>query len=251
MNRRLVHPVSVGLVIVLMPLINGMLSMRGTDLRDPYDHFELALSNYLPLLFPLLASLLYAPRVALETAQNFASPAQARLGRRRYVLGHVTQAAAWGFAVFATSILATWIYTMYIAPHAGTLYVPQGDSLDPSSRTTFGQLMHVSPVVYVVFYAAWVGLHGALYSVAAVICVYLIGQRVVALATPMVVVFVADFALAVLGLERFTLTGAPFPGSMDQGPMWAPLITTCLIICVIASATRRSLRTDIIPAGFA
>lgn len=101
--------------IALLPTVAGMWAAGGTDLSDPFDHFDLALSNYLPLLFPLLLGLLYAPHVTQETAHNFASPAQARLGRRRYVLGHARAAALWGFAAMGASIALAWIYTMYLA----------------------------------------------------------------------------------------------------------------------------------------
>ena len=231
------------LVTLLCPVVYGIFLAPEYALVDPFDHFELAMSNLLPLLFPLLPALVYGPIFAAELSSGYWMPAQARQGRRAYVRQHVVRAAALTGLLYVVVILVWGVVTMLITPALGLIdYQPQPIYPDPQERSTWTQLMAFGEPTFFVSYGLWVGLHAALYGALSVLLLIHISNRILALAAPAVGVFLINFILGNLNLGSWGPLPAVFTGNLTQGPLWIPVLNTlpliglCVWLYVVARA---------------
>lgn len=234
----------VGIIILATPVLYGIVLADTYALVDPFDHFDLAISNLLPLLFPLLATFLYGLSFSAELVSSYWMPAHTRLGRVQYVTRHVFRAAFIGAAVFFTVIAIWGVYTMMIAPALELIvYYPRNGTLPPAERSTWTQLMTYGPLVYFAGYGAWVALHGAIYGALAVTVLINVPNRVLALLLPFVAAFVIDFVLANLGLGSWGAIPTVFASNLTQGPLWVPILCTLPIVAIAAWLYARAIST--------
>ncbi|MDO5500802.1 MAG: hypothetical protein Q4F67_14095 [Propionibacteriaceae bacterium] len=225
-------PAALAAVVALScPAIYGVYLAPEYALADPFDHFDLAMSNLLPLLFPLLPTLIYGPIFAAELSGGYWMPAQAREGRRAYVRRHVSRAATTAGLLYVTVVLAWGAFTMRIAPALNLInYQTQTAFPVPRDRFTWSQLVAFGEPAFFVGYGLWVGLHAALYGALSVLLLIHISNHFLALAAPALAVFLINFVLGNLDLGNWGLLPAVFTGNLMQGPLWIPLINTLPLI---------------------
>lgn len=233
----------IAMVIVAIPTAFGYLTRSSNTLVDELDLFSLMLSNLLPLTFPLLVVALYLPRVSDEFSNNFVNVARVRSSIGSYMTAKVATGAIFAFSTFALAVMLAGLFAFGVDPALGlTHFRPEAMGLDQEAlvdesltRYTFSQLLSLSPLVYCVVYALWVGLNAASYSVLGLLALMFAENRFVALAAPFLVYQLVNFALAVLGFEEFGVSTSIFPFSINQQPLWHPLVPFVVIFAATAA----------------
>jgi hypothetical protein len=228
--------------IIATPAIFGYMTRASYTLVDELDLFSLMLSNLLPLTFPLLVVALYLPRVSDEFSNNFVNVARVRSSVSSYLGVKVATGALVAFVTFSLAVLLAGLLAFWIDPALGlTKFRPEAMGMNQEAlmvesltRYTFSQLLASSPLVYCLVYAAWVGLNAAIYIVLGLLALALIENRFVALAAPFLVYQLANFTLAVLGFEEFGISTSIFPFSINQQPMWHPVVPLAATVAVAA-----------------
>ncbi|MFV0429818.1 MAG: hypothetical protein ACK5KO_10400 [Arachnia sp.] len=252
MIRRYLPTMGVGLALIVSPWVYAGLLVDSYTLADKYDHLELALSNLVPLLFVLLATLLYGLDLMQELTAGAWLPIQVRSGGPwAYLRGHLRRAALIGCGVMALLVVTIAIGTLWLTPVLELIaYGPATASPSSDERFTFSQFFAWGDIAFVGIYAVWVGIHGALYGMLGVLSLINIGNRLLALALPAISQFLIEFLLASLRLERFGFGAAVFSTNMEQGPLWMPLIPTIALCAGIAWLAWFTLRPARSPAGY-
>ena len=251
MIRRYLPSMAVVLLLFASPALFGWWLVEDYALVDRYDHFTLALSSLVPLAFPLLATLLYGLYFSQELSAGAWLPLQLRRGRRGYLLRHLGRAAALGFVVGAVMIAIVGVLTLWATPKFGWVtYFPDPGARVPVERFTFAQLLPLGDAAFLSSYAAWVGVHAALYGMLGVLALVNVSNRLLALALPAVGQFLIDFLLAVLGLARWGMIAAVFPFNLRQIPLHVPLISTLAFLLIVAALAAWTLSARRSPAGY-
>lgn len=201
-------------LVVLVAPVSGMLSLGGAA----YDHwvsYFTTMFDWVGLAYPLVVALLTQPRLLDEWANSYASYTRTRLRPARYFWMKALTSAVIAAVVFLAMTLtcfavarATYTDHGYGVPLAGAI----------ESRYPLSQLWAVSPALYVIGFSAWVALVTAAVAIWCTLLTAVIANRFVALAAPPVLWFLANFGMAVLGLEELSLP--PFRFQITQQPIW-------------------------------
>lgn len=226
------------MVVVVLPSGYGLAIRDEYALVDPVDLFTLMLSDVVPLTFPLWVVFLYQPRLLDEWANSFGRGVRTRMPMGWYVASRAAVAAVWAAGVFAAMVVLTWVVA-HVTFGEG---FAQAQPMPVAERFTFSQVYAVSPVLFVVVFATWVGLNAAVYGVLGTAASALVGNRFLALLAPMAVYLVSGFVLAVLGLEYLSPTTSVFPFSIVQQPMvfaFVPLAGALAVTAVAFAVVRR------------
>ncbi|GAA1710850.1 hypothetical protein GCM10009809_04020 [Isoptericola hypogeus] len=230
----------VGLGIVALPTAQALTQVSSNRLWDNFDLFTLMMSDWLPLLFPLLVTALYLPRFAGELSHGFIRPVRPRTPIGTFLDSRIATAALLAFGVFFVAVaIAALVAFVGNAGHAITPLTPPGAGETPhpvSGRTTFSPLYSISPALYGVAMATWIGANAALWSVVGGLCLLLVGNRFLALAAPTVLFMVLQVAIAYAGFDAFILTGSIFQSNIVQQPAWYPFVQFAGVGLVVALA---------------
>lgn len=236
----------VAAVIVALPTAYGLTIRDQYALVDAQDLFTLMLGDVMPLTFPLWVSLLYQPRLLDEWANSFTRGVRTRMPMRTYLASRAAVAATWAAGVFSTMVVLAWVAAFAVFGSSGMV---QASPVPVAERFTFSQLYAVSPVVFITVYAAWVGLNAAAYGVLSTAASALIGNRFIALVTPIAFYLVAGFALAVLRLEHIGTATSIFPFSIVQQPIGYALVPLLGVLVLAAAAFVVAGRQQYFTAG--
>ena len=165
---------------------------------SPMGHFSYAIGwSGLALFYPVLVVAVYLLGFTERLRQRWIFYARPRVSIRRYLAHEALKNAAIAFAVFFAFALASGVVVFYIIPATGVTFDTIGPGTVFPSDAEFARLTEltaVSPLLYVIVYAAWQGLNAAVWATFGFAAVLLIRNRLVALATP----FLLFIALAVL-----------------------------------------------------
>ena len=98
---------------------------------------------------------------------------------------------------------------------------------------SFSQLWTLSPALFVVVYCLWVGVVSAVVAAACTTLTAVIRNPFAALISPFLLWTAANFGLAVLGLEAFSLP--PFRFHIQQQPVWTEFAGLGLIVILVVA----------------
>lgn len=215
-------------VIIALPAVQGLVQASSYRLWDNFDLFTLMLTDWLPLLFPMLVTAIALPRFAGELTHGFVRPVLPRVRLSTYIGARIVSAAVLTFCAFLLAVTLTWVVAFVVNAGHGVVEVhpPQaGETVHPvADRTTFSPLYAVSPALFGAVLAVWVGVNGALWSVIGALSVLLVGNRFLALAAPTVLYVGIEVAVAYARFEGFGLAGSTFQSNIIQQPAWYPFI---------------------------
>lgn len=238
--------VGIAFVIVLLPTLYGLAIRDAYALTDAADLFTLMLSNLVPLMFPLLVSLTYQPRLLDEWSNSFPRLTRTRIDVRGYLATRAGVAATLASTVFAVMILVAWLSAHSLFGDAG---FAQASPVAVSDRFTFSQVHAISPVLFVLCYSGWVGLNAGAYAVFSTALSAVAGNRFLALAAPLVLYFLGGFALAVLGLEEISPSSSIFPFNITQQPMLFAVVPLMFVLVTSAALFALVHRRNYATAG--
>lgn len=228
--------VVVAVLVVATPVIYGTLAAPSYIITDPADHFLFSLGNALPLFFAFFSALLYVPVILQETQSLGWLPIMARQGRVRYTLSHIARSAAFGACTFGASIACAAFWAFIVVPRAGWITYHPDERIQPfTQQMTFSQFAQPSMWVFVLFLTLWVAFYGALYSVLFSSLALHLRNPFLAIITGPAVLFLIGTALAIARLEVFMPDNAALPTGLIQGPIIQPVITTGIMVFLVAA----------------
>ncbi|MFT4122595.1 MAG: hypothetical protein QM635_02060 [Microbacteriaceae bacterium] len=240
--------IAYALAIVALPTVTGLAQVGSTEIDAPITLFELGF-EYLTLLFPLLAVGLHVFAFSSEIADRWIVYVRPRADIRRYLLARLGAGALLSFGVPALAVGLWGLVAFGIAPHLGLAPNGYGQPLSPDElirlttrAATFSQLAHAGTAVYVLVYAAWVGLWGAVFSAVAFLVLLVADNRLLAFTTPLVLYWLDNLVLSNLGLEQLRTGTAVFPFAITQQPIALaaiPVLFWLLLIAVLGGALTR------------
>ncbi|WP_448072405.1 hypothetical protein [Georgenia yuyongxinii] len=179
--------------------------------------------------FPLIVALLSQPRILDEWSNTYALLTRTRVNRSTYFASRVLVSSLLAASVF-------FVMTIVSFAVARLTYTDHGydvPSLGPiESRFDLSQFWAISPVVYVIVFSLWAALVAGTVGAWSTLLTAVMGNKFMALAAPLVVWFVANFVLAVLGLEEFSLP--PFRFHISQQPIWTAIVGWAAIVLATA-----------------
>lgn len=232
----------IALLIILVPPVSGVMALPGYALDHWMPYFTLML-DVVALPFPLLVALLTQPRLLDEWSNTYALLIRTRVNPSTYFASRMLVSALLAAAVFFVMILVCFAVARFTYTDHG-YDVP---SLGPiESRFDFSQLWAISPAVYAVVFSLWVALVAGTVGAWCTLLTAVIGNKFVALATPLMLWFIVNFILAVLGFEELSLP--PFRFHISQQPIWTDLLGWVAIALMTAGlyvfVRRRDFQTS-------
>jgi len=168
---------------------------------NAYDAVLWAERGPFALIVPLLAVIPFADSYVLDRTQGYLRHILVRCSYKRYLASKfLVNLLAGGFAV-ALPILFLFIFTNIIYPR-GLLPIEQSRAVVGGIPDgPLGFLYRTAPDLYILFLIALGFIFGATYATLGLAISFVAPNRYVVLATPFLLYHVANFVLAVLGLE--------------------------------------------------
>lgn len=168
--------------------------------NNAYDTWLFAFSGPWGLIAPLIAVLPFADSLVVDRTQGYLRHVLVRNSHRRYLLAKFLANLLAGGLAIALPMLLLFVFT--------SLQYPRGlPPLDHARTFVSGPLAHIyriAPDLYVLFRVGLGFLFGAIYATLGLAISFLVKNRYLVLATPFLLYTIANFALAVLGLARWT-----------------------------------------------
>ena len=202
----------------LLALVLGILLLgyglfeysEGTDipganpfLCSAYDAVIWAQAGPVVLLVPLLAVLPFADSYALDRTQGYLRHVLVHSSYRRYFFAKfVANLLAGGLAV-ALPLLLLFACTNLIYLW-GLLPIDQARIGGAYLHGPLGSLYRIAPDLYILFRVGVGFIFGATYATLGLAISSFVNNRYIVLATPFLLYHIANFVLAVLGLERWS-----------------------------------------------
>lgn len=237
---------------MLFPPVYGFAVAGGYALRDPHEFFELELAGFPALLFPIVVSAAYLPRLADEWSNGFLVSARTRTTAGTYLSGRIWAAAMIAGVTLTVMVAIAAVAAFVVAPLAGIAFtgdLPGNTPHPPEEAFTFSQLSAVSPALMCVVYSLWVGLNASLYAAFGAVVLMLVENRFIALAAPTAWYWLLNLATALLGLEAFGPTTMVFPFNITQQPIWHAFIPFGVLLLVTVGLWRLVVRREFATAG--
>lgn len=206
--------ITVALLIITLAPVSAMVSLPSYAFDHWMSYFTV-MFDWVGLTFPLLVVLLSQVRLLDEWSNTYALLTRTRVGARTYFGSRLLVSALIAAAVF-------FVLTLVCFAVAWSTYTDHGYGVPLAgpieSRFPFSQLWAVSPVVYILVFSVWVALVSGTVAVVCTLLTAVIGNKFVAMVAPLVLWFITNFGLAVVGLEEFSLP--PFRFFITQQPIW-------------------------------
>lgn len=209
-------------LIIAVGLIYMYKTITGYSVGYPYDIFENSF-QLIALLFPILILPFGLIQFTMSSKSGFHRPVQTRQTLKEYILSETLMTAfrtGLGFFI-AVSILG--LLSFAILPEYPGVIGSIKSPVPPEGLHRMSQLMKYGWPVYLISYAAWVGLQSALYGALSILMSVWISNRIVVLAAPFLVWTGLSLPLALLWLESFAADYSMFPFGLQQVPFWQSL----------------------------
>lgn len=231
---------ALAVVIAAIPSVQGLLRGPSYRLWDNFDLFDLMMSDWIPLLFVLLVTALYAPQFSEQLSHGFVRQARTRASMDSLVVSRIATGAIAAFTTFFLAIAIAWFMAFVANAAHGLIDVTPplpGETDHPiQSRTAFSRLYVDPPILFGLVFAAWVGLNAALWAVIGGIAQIVIGNRFLALAAPALAYWGLDLVLALIGAEGFGPGASIFQHNVTQQAAWAPFVQFAVLSAAAGTA---------------
>ena len=225
------------IALIAATLLINIPRIGDSFLRDNFDVYLELMLTPATLIAPLVAAVIGCLPLFRELGNRFASSTRTRLPLRSYLQSRLVAALIGPFVAFFAFAFALFAIAFFVWPLLGnpsihpdlySMTAAQADA-DSLTRTTYSQLLALSPWGYGLLYAAWAGFGAATYSALGFAALLALPNRAVALAVPMILYIVETLAASLLDAPRFGLIFSLFPFGLAQAPIWQAAAPTLLL----------------------
>ncbi|MFI2859345.1 hypothetical protein ACH6EH_19865 [Paenibacillus sp. JSM ZJ436] len=236
-------PMLILLWIAVMSILIGMAVYRSSSyqLRDSLELFTFTIKDILPLLFPILAVIVYVSSFSLEIDNRFLTYTRMRRPIINSLKIKLAANTILSGAFFFLIILGCFVFAYYIEPMFEIAhYDPAGFGLtedniahDTYIRFTFTQVLEYGIWTYAILYSLWIGMNASLYAAIALYLVILVRNRFLALSLPFIIYIISSFTLSALGVETYRPNHVLFPFDRVQSPIWTAFVPFVILLFVL------------------
>lgn len=150
-------------ITALIPIINILIVAPSYAFNNYFEVFFRATGNIAALSFPLILTAVFAIRMFQEKKNAYLAYVEMRINLKQYYLNKVFVATVVGFFVGMIYVLIPALISFVIAPL--TKLIPLQLGVKPTAISEpFNYFVKLGVVPFVLIYALWVGLAGAIYS---------------------------------------------------------------------------------------
>ncbi|MNB96048.1 ABC-2 family transporter protein [compost metagenome] len=256
--KRKVTPLFLFLWILTTAAIISLATFRSQNyiLRDSLEFFTFTINAVLPIVFPILAVLVYTVSFSEEVQNRHLTYTRMRRPIMETLYIKLNANILLTGVFFFLLVFISFLFADYIEPYLDIAqYKPERFGLtkeniaaDTYSRYTFTQLLRYGSITYGILYSLWVGMNAALYSVFGFLLVLFMKNRFLAVSLPFIVYLVVSFTLAALGLEKYRPNNAIFPFDRIQSSIWTAfvpfLILASINVCLVIYVKRNISKVE-------
>lgn len=220
------------LIILGLPTLQFSFIYKSYQFFLPTEVFEETLSGTIPMLFPILAVLIFLPIFIAEYKDNYLTYVRTRASLKDYLLavGFVNVMLT-GFVFFLMTIV-TFVLIRYVEPFFGLVnYTPLSEKTHDVTNA-FSFLMDIDPLLYAILYAAWIGLNGAVYATLAYLLILSLEQVYLAISLPFVAYHIFNFVAGIMQAPQFSPISTVFPFNITEQPLWTVFVPFTVLIVV-------------------
>ncbi|MBY9080501.1 ABC transporter permease [Paenibacillus sp. HN-1] len=256
--KRKVTPLFLFLWILTTAAVISLATFRSQNyiLRDSLEFFTFTINTVLPIVFPILAVLVYTVSFSEEVQNRHLTYTRMRRPIMETLYIKLNANILLTGVFFFLLVFISFLFAYYIEPSLDIAqYKPERFGLtkeniaaDTYSRYTFTQLLRYGSITYGILYSLWVGMNAALYSVFGFLLVLFMKNRFLAVSFPFIVYLVVSFTLAALGLEKYRPNNAIFPFDRIQSSIWTAfvpfLILASINVCLVIYVKRNISKVE-------
>lgn len=220
------------LLIFVFPTIQFLLIKDNYVYYRHLDFFLRLNSNFVPLLFPILMTLVYTTEYVGEQKNNFIQYTRLRIPLSTYLLSKLITNAILSFIIAFFIVFIPFVFAMYVEPVLGIVKLSPTEG-NPIPYTTFEQFLFLGTFLYGIIYSLWVGLNGSMYATMALLFLMILEKPFIALSIPFIYYLMTNYIIQVLGLDRFSPASTIFPFSMDQQPLWTVFVPFSILFLIL------------------
>ncbi|WP_394530947.1 ABC transporter permease [Priestia aryabhattai] len=224
------------LIILIIPLIAYYPIRQGYRFYSPIEVFQEILGGFIPLIFPVLAIIIYLPNFWKEQRDNFITYTRPRISLSSYILSKgIINAIFTGLIIFLM-LLFSYIFVQFIEPYfLGIVEYSNSSGNNQPSNVTFSQFLKYGDSTYFFAYAIWVTLNAIVYTTISFLLMLILRRTFIALSVPFLIYHIFNFVAGILGVARYSPLSTIFPFNIEQQSLWTVLVPFAflIIICLI------------------
>ena len=220
-------------VIVLLPTIRFHMIRNGYQFYEPVEVFQETVSGIIPLLFPVIAIIIYLPSFLQEQRNNFITYTRTRVPLRIYIMSKALMNALLTGMVTFLLIFIPFIFIVYVEKHLGIINYSSPTENVRIPAVTFSQFLRYGDFAYGFIYSLWVAINGVVYSTIAFMLLLNVSNPFIALSLPFLFYHILNFVTGLLHVPMFSALSAIFPFNVEQQPLWTVLVPFSLLFIVL------------------
>ena len=220
-------------VIVLLPTIRFHMIRNGYQFYEPVEVFQETVSGIIPLLFPVIAIIIYLPSFLQEQRNNFITYTRTRVPLRIYIMSKALMNALLTGMVTFLLIFIPFIFIVYVEKHLGIINYSSPTENVRIPAVTFSQFLRYGDLAYGFIYSLWVAINGVVYSTIAFMLLLNVSNPFIALSLPFLFYHILNFVTGLLHVPMFSPLSTIFPFNVEQQPLWTVLVPFSLLFIVL------------------
>ncbi|MBW0934214.1 ABC transporter permease [Priestia megaterium] len=221
-------------IVFLLPLIAFYPIRQGYMFFSPVEVFQEILGGIIPLIFPVLAIIIYLPNFWIEQKNNFITYTRPRIPLGSYILSKgIVNAVFTGLIIFLM-LLFSYVFVEFIEPnflHFVQYYTPS--KYNHSSKVTFSQFLRYGDLTYFLAYSLWVTLNAIVYTTISFMLMLIIRRTFIALSVPFLFYHIFNFIVGVFGVARFSPLSTVFPFNIQQQSLWTVMVPFTFLLLIL------------------
>ncbi|MED4170589.1 ABC transporter permease [Priestia megaterium] len=221
-------------IILILPLIAFFPISQGYIFFSPIEVFQEILGGFIPLIFPVLAIIIYLPIFRKEQKDNFITYTRPRVSLSSYILSKgIINAVFTGLIIFLM-LLFSYVFVQFIEPNSFNMvqYFKPSENNQPSN-VTFSQLLKYGDFIYFLAYSIWVTLNAIVYTTISFLLMLIMRRTFIALSVPFLIYHIFNFIAGILGVARFSPLSTIFPFNIEQQSLWTVLVPFALLLLIL------------------
>ena len=220
------------LIILGLPALQFSFIYEGYQFFLPIEVFQETISGAIPMLFPILAVLIFLPIFIAEYKDNYLTYVRTRASLKDYLLAvGIVNALLTGLILFLMTIV-TFLLIHYVEPLFAFVDYWSLSEKTYETSNAFSFLADIHPLLYAVIYSAWIALNGALYATLAYLLILALEQVYLAMSLPFVAYHIFNFVAGILQAPQFSPISTVFPFNITEQPLWTVFVPFTILIIV-------------------
>ncbi|KIP20168.1 ABC-2 family transporter protein [Anoxybacillus ayderensis] len=231
-------------IIVLLPTVRFYMVKEGYQFYEPIEVFHETVSGIIPLLFPVIAIIIYLPSFLQEQRNKFITYTRTRVPLHIYITSKgLVNALLTGIVTFLL-IFLPFLFIVYFEQKLGIIHYSPSNEHMRIPAVTFSQFLSHGALTYGLIYSSWVAVNGIVYSTIAFMLLLNVSNPFIALSIPFLFYHILNFVTGLFHVAIFSPLSTIFPFNIEQQPLWTVLVPFSFLLIVLAIVFVFSIRNE-------